>query len=79
MGAGRTLSLFTSNSTSQVSLADPSQSDISDDNLLAYIPRFQDDHNSELAGIFVNIEGVFPCAAALVDLDISSGMPELSI
>jgi hypothetical protein len=30
-------------------------------NLLAYRPRYVDLHTSGLAGLFVNLEGVFPC------------------
>ena len=30
-------------------------------NLLAYHPRYVDHHTSGLAGLFVNLEGVFPC------------------
>ena len=30
-------------------------------NLLAYRPNFRDLHTSGLAGLFVNLEGVFPC------------------
>ena len=33
----------------------------SDDNLLAYRPRYADYHNSGLAVMFLNMEGIFPC------------------
>lgn len=32
-------------------------------NLIAYRPNFNDYHTSGLAGMFVNIEGAFPCVA----------------
>ena len=44
-----------------VSLANPSQAVTSPNNLLAYRPRFTGD----LAGVFINIEGVFPCLQSL--------------
>ena len=44
-----------------MSIADSSQPATSSNNLLAYRPRFDDDHNSSLAGVFINLEGVFPC------------------
>ena len=65
MERDRILRLYTTNSTSQVSLVDPSQNQTSADNLLAYRPNFKDRHNSGLAGIFINIEGVFPCTVGL--------------
>ena len=34
-------------------------------NLLAYRPRIDDHHDSNLAGIFINLEGVFPCLESL--------------
>lgn len=37
----------------------------SGNNLFAYRPRFQDRQNSQLAGFFINLEGVFPCLAPL--------------
>ena len=37
----------------------------SSNNLLAYRPRFVDAHNSNLAGVFINMEGVFPCLQLL--------------
>ena len=50
-----------------ISLSDSSQSTTSLNNLLAYRPRFNDKHNSDLAAIFVNLEGVFPCLESLND------------
>ena len=44
-----------------ISLSDSSQAATSSNNLLAYRPRFTDDHSSNLAGVFINLEGVFPC------------------
>jgi hypothetical protein len=48
-----------------VSLEDPSQAVTSSNYLLAYRSRFADDHNSNLAGVFINMEGVFPCLQSL--------------
>ena len=41
-----------------VSLSNPSQAVTSTNNLLAYRPRYA---YGNLAGVFINIEGVFPC------------------
>ena len=38
-------------------------------NLFAYRPRFNDDHDSNLAAIFINMEGVFPCIQSLSGYD----------
>ena len=65
MEKDRRLRLYSTNSSSQISLKDPTQNVISDDNLLAYYPNFRDRHGSGLAGIFINIEGIFPCIADL--------------
>ena len=48
-------------------LGDGSAARTSGNNLFAYRPRFQDRQNSGLAGIFINLEGVFPCLAPLTD------------
>ena len=48
-----------------VSLSNASQAVTSSNNLLAYRPRFADAHNSNLAGVFINMEGVFPCLQSL--------------
>ena len=48
-----------------VSLSNPSQAVTSSNNLLAYRPRFADYHNSNLAGVFINLESVFPCLQSL--------------
>ena len=45
-----------------VSLSDPSASQTS--TLLAYRPNYNDRHESGLAGLFVNIQEVFPCTSA---------------
>ena len=37
----------------------------SSNNLFAYRPRFRDPHGSNLAAIFINLEGVFPCIQSL--------------
>lgn len=39
----------------------------SGNNRFAYRPRFQDRQNSNLAGIFINLEAVFPCLAPLTN------------
>jgi hypothetical protein len=48
-----------------ISLSNPSNSVTSSNNLLAYRPRFSDVHNSNLAAVFINMEGVFPCTQSL--------------
>ena len=65
MEPNRLLRLYSTNTTSEIVLTDPTQSIISSDNLLAYYPEFMDRSNSGLAGIFINIEGIFPCATDL--------------
>ena len=65
IGPNRHLCLHSTNTTSEIFLRDPTQNATSADNLLAYYPEFKDRHNSSLAGIFVNIEGIFPCTADL--------------
>ena len=57
--------LRTSAELAAISLSNPSQAVTSSNNLLAYRPRFVDAHNSNLAGVFINIEGVFPCLQSL--------------
>ena len=71
----RRLRLFSANSTSEISIQDPAESAISSDNLLAYYPKFADRHNSDLAGIFVNVEGIFPCMAKLREETSLRGPP----
>lgn len=64
--AGRHINLIAPGGiTSKVSIVDPSQSDTSSNNILAYRPRFNDRHGSGLAGLFVNIEETFPCIKGL--------------
>ena len=61
---GDTLRLDTKDGTlASVSLSDPSQG--TSDGILAYRPNYADYHSSGLAGIFVNIEEVFPCTAEI--------------
>ena len=50
-----------------VSVTDGSQAATSSNNLLAYRPSYSDNHNSNLAGIFINLEGVFPCIVPLTN------------
>ena len=48
---------------SEISIANPSQPSTSTDNTLAYRPKFGDIHQSGLAGVFLNLEKLFPCAS----------------
>lgn len=50
-----------------ITISNGLQASTSSNNLLAYRPRFNDHHNSNLAGIFINLEGVFPCLQPLGD------------
>jgi len=45
----------------EISIANPSQPSTSTDNTLAYRPNFADYHQSGLAGVFLNLENIFPC------------------
>ena len=45
-----------------IPLSDPSVNVTSSDNLLAYVPNFEDTHNSNLGAIFLNLERIFPCS-----------------
>jgi len=47
----------------ELSIADASQPSTSTDNTLAYRPNFADYHQSGLAGVFLNLEKLFPCAS----------------
>ena len=49
--------------TATIPLQSPTKSQTSSNNILAYRPAFSDFHHSHLAGIFVNIEKIFPCIA----------------
>ena len=51
----------------QITISDSSQNQTSSNNLLAYRPRYNDGHGSNLAGIFINLEGVFPCLVPLTN------------
>ena len=62
-----TLLLTNSTLLAQIRLTPSSQPKTSMNNLLAYRPRFNDKHNSSLAAIFINLEGVFPCLVHLTD------------
>ena len=46
--------VWTSTMIANISIANPSVSTTSSNNLLAYRPQFKDVHNSNLAGIFLN-------------------------
>jgi hypothetical protein len=46
---------------STISISNPNVPSTSSNNLLAYRPRYPDSHSSNLAGIFINLPGVFPC------------------
>ena len=75
MNSGRRLTLSAANHSTllssdssllaQIFITNSSQAATSSNNLLAYRPRFNDYHNTNLAGAFVNIEGVYPCLAQL--------------
>ena len=69
------LSLLTveSGSAATIFLRDPSQSQTSGNNLLAYRPNYQDYHNSGLGAILVNHEGVFSFVAG------TSNVPSCSL
>ena len=45
----------------EISIANPAQPSTSLDNILAYRPNFADFHQSGLAGVFLNLERIFPC------------------
>ena len=47
----------------EISLANPSGPSTSTNNMLAYRPNYADYHRSGLAGVFLNIEQIFPCAS----------------
>ena len=47
----------------ELSITNPSQPSTSTDNTLAYRPNFADYHQSGLAGVFLNLENLFPCAS----------------
>ena len=49
----------------QVTISDSSEAQTSTNNLLAYRPRYNDNLNTNLAGVFINLEGVFPCLVPL--------------
>ena len=49
------------NDLAEIQISDPSMPEISSNNLLAYRPRYADLHKSNLAALFINLEGVFPC------------------
>ena len=75
MSTSRRLRLFVANHSTlqatdskqlaQITISDSSQDQTSPNNLLAYRPRYNDGHNSNLASVFINLEGVFPCLATL--------------
>ena len=62
-----TLQFSDSTLLAQITILNSSQAQTSPNNLLAYRPRFNDIHNTNLAGVFINLEGVFPCLAPLTD------------
>ena len=77
MNSNRQLTLYSANHSTllssdssqlaQISLSDSSLAATSSNNLLAYRPSYNDYHSSNLAGIFINLEGVFPCLAPLTN------------
>jgi len=48
---------------SEISIANPSQPSTSADNTLAYRPNYADYHQSGFAGVFLNLEKIFPCGS----------------
>lgn len=60
-----TLQLSRVTELANISLSNTSQAVTSSNNLLAYRPRFADVHSSNLAGVFINLEGVFSCLESL--------------
>ena len=60
-----TLQASDSTRLADITISSSSQPVTSSNNLLAYRPRFDDTHDSNLAGIFINLEGVFPCLESL--------------
>ena len=74
MAPERRLQLYATNATTllftdatqlaEVTISDSSLAQTSSNNLLAYRPRYSD---TNLAGVFINLEGVFPCLAPLID------------
>ena len=62
-----TLQATDSTQLAQVTISDSSLAQTSSNNLLAYRPRYNDEHSSNLAGVFINLEGVFPCLAPLTN------------
>ena len=56
-----------SSQLARISISDSSQAATLSNNLLAYRPRYNDHHSSNLAGLFINLEGVFPCLAPLTN------------
>lgn len=77
MGSGRQLTLYTTNHSTlltsdasllaEVTISNTSQAETSTNNLLAYRPSYNDYHSTNLAGAFINLEGVFPCLASLTN------------
>ena len=75
MGDNRQLQLFATNHTTllindasqlaTITIMNLSKAVTSSNNLLAYRPRYADQHNSYLAGAFINLEGAFPCLQSL--------------
>lgn len=54
-----------SSQLAQISIFNSSQAETSSNNILAYRPRFSNYHRSNLAGVFINLESVFPCIEQL--------------
>ena len=75
MSSGRRLRLYATNHSTlrstdsrqlaQITISNSSQAQTSPNNLLAYRPSYNDYHNTNLAGVFINLEGVFPCLVPL--------------
>ena len=68
MDSSRNLRLFVEGEKKDsISLSDPSAAKTS--TLLAYRPKFNDLQNSGLAGLFVNIQEVFPCTNTIAEYE----------
>lgn len=49
------------NPRTDLAISDTNNSYTSSNNLVAYRPNYQDSHSSNLAVLFVNLQGLFPC------------------
>ena len=54
-----------SGAVTRLTISDPSASATSADNLVAYRPNYQDQHESEVGALFLNLDAIFPCIQPL--------------